>query len=187
LDFHPHSSQISRRRFSMESVPPVRANAPARSLSRGTGPAPVTRGNGYVGRELCRQLYGQHEISVVDTLRYGTNRFSEGDLSRIRMVQTDVTDAAALARTIGEFGPDAVIHLAAIHDIPGCETDPALAVRTDVAGTVNALMACRRRAPPPESTPGPARLLRTAPFCPCPGSGARLPSRERPGLASSAR
>jgi hypothetical protein len=143
LDFHPHSSQISRRRFSMESVPPVRANAPARSLSRGTGPAPVTRGNGYVGRELCRQLYGQHEISVVDTLRYGTNRFSEGDLSRIRMVQTDVTDAAALARTIGEFGPDAVIHLAAIHDIPGCETDPALAVRTDVAGTVNALMACR--------------------------------------------
>jgi FlaA1/EpsC-like NDP-sugar epimerase len=116
---------------------------PRRGLCR---EAPVQPG--HQGKRLCRpralrQLDGQHEISVVDTLRYGTNRFSEGDLSRIRMVQTDVTDAAALARTIGEFGPDAVIHLAAIHDIPGCETDPALAVRTDVAGTVNALMACR--------------------------------------------
>jgi hypothetical protein len=57
LDFHPHSSQISRRRFSMEGVPPVRANAPARSLSRGTGPAPVTGGNGYVGRELFTCMF----------------------------------------------------------------------------------------------------------------------------------
>lgn len=102
----------------------------------------ITGGNGYVGRELCRQMYDKHEIGVIDTLRYGTNRFSEGDLSRVKLMQTDITDAAAMSAAVESFRPEAVIHLAAIHYIPECENDPQLAVRTNVTGTVNALMSC---------------------------------------------
>jgi UDP-glucose 4-epimerase len=101
----------------------------------------VTGGNGYVGRELCRQLYDSHRVLVVDQLRYGANRFCEDDLAKLDFVQADVTDARAMG-VIREFAPDVVIHLAAIHYIPECETNPALAVSTNVAGTVAMLQAC---------------------------------------------
>ncbi|HEY2754233.1 MAG TPA: NAD-dependent epimerase/dehydratase family protein [Pseudolabrys sp.] len=102
----------------------------------------VTGGNGYVGRELCRQLYGEHEVCVVDTLRYGTNRFSSDDLAQIKLVVADVNDAAAMTKVMNDVAPDLVIHLAAIHYIPECEGDPSLAVLTNVVGTVNVLTAC---------------------------------------------
>jgi UDP-glucose 4-epimerase len=102
----------------------------------------ITGGNGYVGRELCRQLFERHDVYVLDTLRYGCNRFSGQDLGRIRLFQADITDPAAVADVVSSVRPDALIHLAAIHYIPECENDPALAVRTNVLGTVNALMAC---------------------------------------------
>jgi len=102
----------------------------------------VTGGNGYVGRELCRQLRNEHEVSVVDTLRYGTNRFSADDLAQINLVVADVNDAAAMTKVMSDVAPDIVIHLAAIHYIPECEGDPSLAVLTNVVGTVNVLTAC---------------------------------------------
>uniref|UniRef100_Q07KU6 UDP-glucose 4-epimerase n=1 Tax=Rhodopseudomonas palustris (strain BisA53) TaxID=316055 RepID=Q07KU6_RHOP5 len=101
----------------------------------------VTGGNGYVGRELCRQLYDSHRVLVVDELRYGANRFCEDDLARLDLIQADVSDVRAMA-AVREFAPDVVIHLAAIHYIPECETNPALAVSTNVAGTVAMLQAC---------------------------------------------
>jgi UDP-glucose 4-epimerase len=102
----------------------------------------VTGGNGYVGRELCRQLYGEHDVCVVDTLRYGTNRFSADDLAQIKLVVADVNDATAMTKVMNDVAPDIVIHLAAIHYIPECESDPSLAVLTNVVGTVNVLNAC---------------------------------------------
>src|SRR5690606_36433472 len=47
-------------------------------------------------------------------------------------------EIAALAQ---DFTPDAIIHLAAVHYIPECEQSPDLAVRTNVTGTVNTLLA----------------------------------------------
>jgi UDP-glucose 4-epimerase len=102
----------------------------------------ITGGNGYVGRELCRQLYDRHEIGVVDTLRYGVNRFSPEERGRVRMFTADVRDAEAMVAVVLEFGPQAMIHLAAIHYIPECEANPVLAVATNVSGTVNVLRAC---------------------------------------------
>ncbi|HWL04646.1 MAG TPA: NAD-dependent epimerase/dehydratase family protein [Xanthobacteraceae bacterium] len=102
----------------------------------------VTGGNGYVGRELCRLLYKQHEVAVIDTLRYGRNRFTAEDGSRVRFLKTDINDAAAVGEAIAGFQPQAVIHLAAVHYIPECETNPSLAVMTNVVGTLNMLNAC---------------------------------------------
>lgn len=102
----------------------------------------ITGGNGYVGRELCRQLYDRHEVCVIDSLRYGANRFSAEERGRVSFLVADVRDAATIATAAREFGPDVMVHLAAIHYIPECEGNPALAVSTNVAGTVNAILAC---------------------------------------------
>ena len=102
----------------------------------------ITGGNGYVGRELVRLLLDEHEVCVVDTVRYGKVRFAADELARMRFERTDVTDAAGMARVAGAFAPDAVVHLAAVHYIPECEQDPALAAHTNVVGAVSALQAC---------------------------------------------
>jgi len=101
----------------------------------------VTGGNGYVGRVVTRLLYGEHDVCVADSLRYGRVRFRQDELGKFRLEQVDVTDADAMASLGRSFAPDAIIHLAAVHYIPECEQEPDLAVRTNVIGTVNTLLA----------------------------------------------
>lgn len=103
----------------------------------------ITGGNGYVGRQLTRQLYEQHDVCVVDNLRYGEIRFTPADLARIRFERLDITDELAMARLVREFRPDVIVHLAAIHYIPECENDPALALRTNLLGLVSVLLSAQ--------------------------------------------
>ena len=102
----------------------------------------VTGGNGYVGRELCRSLYQDHEVYVIDNLRYGSLRLNGTDLAHLQLQQIDLSDATIVRDYVKSVDPDAIIHLAAVHYIPECETNPALAVQTNVNGTVNLLDAC---------------------------------------------
>ncbi len=102
----------------------------------------VIGGNGFVGRPLSQMLSQTHHVCVFDSLRYGSLRLSRNEPGRLDVILGDITDPAAVAHAMDSFRPEAIIHLAAIHYIPECETDPALAVRTNVAGTVNILAAC---------------------------------------------
>ena len=102
----------------------------------------VTGGAGFVGRELVRTLRSQADVLVADLLRYGRPDWLQGEPDGFGFVRVDVRDAAAIHALIGEFQPDVVVHLAAIHYIPECDADPANAVATNVAGTENVLSAC---------------------------------------------
>jgi len=101
----------------------------------------ITGGNGYVGRQLTRRLYGDHEICVADNIRYGQVRFSDADLARIRLERVDITDQQAISALVADFQPDVIIHLAAIHYIPECEQDPTKSLMTNVVGVMNLLLA----------------------------------------------
>lgn len=102
----------------------------------------ITGGNGYVGREVTRLLYGRHDVCVVDNLRRQGMRFRPGELEKFRFERIDITDGTKVAALISDFSPDVIIHLAAIHYIPECEQNPVLTEQTNVVGTLNLLLAC---------------------------------------------
>ncbi|MET0897038.1 MAG: NAD-dependent epimerase/dehydratase family protein [Mycobacterium sp.] len=102
----------------------------------------VTGGAGFVGRELVPILSAKAEVLVADLLRYGTPDWLVRDDANFAFSRVDIRDAAATRSLVEDFEPDVIVHLAAIHYIPECDTDPANAVATNVAGTVNLLAAC---------------------------------------------
>ena len=102
----------------------------------------VTGGAGFVGRELVRYLKSRAEVVVADLLRYGTPEWLEGEPDGFTFRRVDIRDAASTKALIEEVAPDVIVHLAAIHYIPECDSDPANAVATNVTGTVNLLAAC---------------------------------------------
>ncbi len=102
----------------------------------------VTGGAGFVGRELVRALAPVADVLVADLLRYGAPDWLSLESPGFRFHRLDIRDSAATRSLIEYFKPDVIVHLAAIHYIPECDTDPSNAVSTNVTGTVNLLAAC---------------------------------------------
>ncbi|MBM4210565.1 MAG: NAD(P)-dependent oxidoreductase [Gammaproteobacteria bacterium] len=98
----------------------------------------ITGGLGFIGNELARQLLARgREIVIVDNRRRVAPRIA--DLTSVRVIEADLTDAAATRRAFAGLRPTNVFHLAAIHYIPECNADPALALRVNVEATQNVL------------------------------------------------
>lgn len=66
------------------------------------------------------------------------------DAGRVRLVRGDITDLAALERTLDEHDVTRVVHLAALQ-VPFVRANPPLGMRVNVQGTVNVLDAVSRR------------------------------------------
>jgi len=113
-------------------------------VSSGSGKTLVTGGCGFIGAHLCAHLMqGGEDLVVVDDLSVG----GRGNLDALGVtgvdVQTvDIRDVESLTRLLRKARPEKVIHLAAIHFIPVCESDPLNAIRTNVEGTQALLQAC---------------------------------------------
>jgi len=84
----------------------------------------ITGQKGQLGSALWRILEGQHDLLGMD------------------LPEHDITAAAAMTRAVVDFGPDIVLHPAALTDVDRCTREPELALRVNGLGTHNLALAC---------------------------------------------
>jgi dTDP-glucose 4,6-dehydratase len=114
----------------------------------------VTGGLGFIGSAVVRRLIRAtgHEVLVVDAETYAATRTSVAAVSdddRYDSVRVDIADAGAVQRVFDDYGPDAVMHLAAESHVDRSIDGPSVFVQTNVVGTYNLLEASRALATPP--------------------------------------
>jgi UDP-glucose 4-epimerase len=104
----------------------------------------VTGGCGFIGAHLCAHLVqGGEDIVVVDDLSLGSRaNLAALGVGAVDVQAVDIRDVESLTRVLRKSRPETVIHLAAVHFIPLCESDPLNAIRTNVEGTQALLQAC---------------------------------------------
>jgi len=84
----------------------------------------ITGGKGMLGRTLQRRFSG-HELFVAD------------------IPEVDILKRDELIETFKIFGPDVVIHCAAMTKVDACETDEVQAFRLNGMGSANVACACK--------------------------------------------
>lgn len=84
----------------------------------------ITGARGQLGRGLTESFQG-HELLLID------------------LPEHDVTQRDIIP-LISDFGPELVIHAAAMTDVDGCERTPDVAYRVNALGTRNVALSCQR-------------------------------------------
>ena len=105
----------------------------------------VTGGAGFIGSHLVDALLdrGDHVV-VVDDLSTGRRENLDDAVAKgAVLVETDITDAAAVAKAFETGRPEVVFHLAAQIDVRKSVADPAHDARVNVEGTITVLSASR--------------------------------------------
>lgn len=105
----------------------------------------ITGGAGFIGSNLVRfMIRAGHEVLNVDALTYAGNLNSLADIAEqpsYRFARADITDAQAIRRTLLEYQPAAVLHLAAESHVDRSIDGPRQFIDTNVIGTLNVLQA----------------------------------------------
>lgn len=118
----------------------------------------VTGGAGFIGSHLVDRLLGEgHEVVAIDNFdpfypAEAKRRNLAGAASHpgFRLVEQDIRDAAGIDRVVGEFGPQAIIHLAARAGVRPSLEQPALYCDVNVTATAHLLNAACRLSPRPK-------------------------------------
>jgi dTDP-glucose 4,6-dehydratase len=113
----------------------------------------VTGGAGFIGSAVIRELLRRtaHSVINVDCLTYAGNLQSlKGVLTepggrgdRYRFVKADIRDKQAMAQTLVEHRPDAIMNLAAESHVDRSIEGPEAFVGTNIGGTSTLLEATR--------------------------------------------
>src|SRR5256714_11083272 len=106
----------------------------------------VPGGAGFIGSHLVDALVdrGDHVV-VVDDLSTGRRENLDDALTKdAELLETDITDAAAVADVFQTRRPEWVLHLAAEIDVRRSVSDPVFDLGVNVGGTLNLLEAARQ-------------------------------------------
>ncbi len=105
----------------------------------------VTGGAGFIGSNLVRLLVKSgYETLNLDCLTYAGNPASLSDIAadrNYRFAKVDINDFAAVRHVVGEFRPNAIMHLAAESHVDRSIDGPRAFIDTNVVGTLNMLQA----------------------------------------------
>lgn len=120
----------------------------------------ITGGAGFIGSALTRHLLTEsdHEVLVFDKLTYAGTLSALAPVSgsrRFHFVKGDICDREAVTKSLREFSPDIVAHLAAESHVDRSIDGPAAFIETNVLGTCVMLQAslAHWRALPQERKP----------------------------------
>ena len=108
----------------------------------------VTGGAGFIGSAVCRHLVLNERWAVlnVDKLTYAANPSSLEPIEtdpKYRFLHADICDRDVMRAAFADFGPDAIMHLAAESHVDRSITGSAEFVQTNVIGT-HTLLECAR-------------------------------------------
>lgn len=107
----------------------------------------VTGGAGFIGSAVVRRAIAQdHAVCVVDKLTYAANLENLAPVSghaQFRLATLDICDRAGVSAVLGEFKPDAILHLAAESHVDRSIDGPAPFIETNIVGTYRLLEAAR--------------------------------------------
>ncbi|MGQ7956164.1 NAD-dependent epimerase/dehydratase family protein [Pseudomonas sp. SP16.1] len=103
----------------------------------------VTGGAGFIGSHLVDALLAEgHGVRVLDNLSMGKRANLPLDHPRLRLIEADVADAAAVEQAVA--GCSAVAHLAAVASVQASVDDPVATHQSNFIGTLNVCEAMRR-------------------------------------------
>jgi dTDP-glucose 4,6-dehydratase len=106
----------------------------------------VTGGLGFIGSAVVRHFAEQadHQILNIDKCTYAGNPASVASVvgkANYSYLQADIADAAAMAKAVSEFEPDAILHLAAESHVDRSIDGPGDFIHTNLVGTYTLLQA----------------------------------------------
>ena len=109
----------------------------------------ITGGAGFIGSAVIRHIIRNTHDHVLnlDKLTYAGNLESligVSDSDRYSFAQMDICDRSALDRILGEYQPDAIMHLAAESHVDRSIDGPAEFIETNIVGTYTLLEAARQ-------------------------------------------
>lgn len=102
----------------------------------------ITGGAGFIGSAIIDKLHKQgHELFVLDNLSFGSRDFIPA-IDDKHFFNIDILDEKLVDECFDIVKPDIVVHLAAIHFIPYCNSHPFESAKINIQGTRNVLKAC---------------------------------------------